>query len=60
MIEVGTDLASSTRPAAVPKRLTEVGLLERRKRGTFADYRLAPAALERVRGLQTQRVRLRA
>jgi hypothetical protein len=57
---VGTDLASSTRPAAIPKRLTEVGLLERRKRGTFADYRLAPAALERVRGLQTQRVRLRA
>jgi hypothetical protein len=48
------------RPAAVPKRLTEVGLLERKKRATFADYPLAPTALERVRGLLTQRVRLRA
>jgi ArsR family transcriptional regulator, arsenate/arsenite/antimonite-responsive transcriptional repressor len=33
------------------KRLTEVGLLEREKRGTFAYYRLAPEALGRVRAL---------
>ena len=33
------------------KRLTDVGLLEREKRGTFAYYRLAPEALERVRAL---------
>jgi ArsR family transcriptional regulator len=33
------------------KRLTEVGLLEREKRGTFAHYRIAPDALERVRAL---------
>jgi DNA-binding transcriptional ArsR family regulator len=42
------------------KRLTEVGLLEREKGGTFAYYRLTPTALERVRALFTQRVRLRA
>ena len=33
------------------KRLTEVGLLEREKRGTFAYYRLAPQAIDRVRAL---------
>ncbi len=33
------------------KRLTDVGLLEREKRGTFAYYRLAPQALGRVRAL---------
>ena len=33
------------------KRLTDVGLLEREKRGTFAYYRLAPQALDRMRAL---------
>jgi ArsR family transcriptional regulator len=33
------------------KRLTDAGLLEREKRGTFAYYRLAPEALDRVRAL---------
>lgn len=33
------------------KKLTEVGLLEREKRGTFAYYRLAPQALDRVRAV---------
>ncbi len=33
------------------KRLTDVGLLEREKRGTFAYYRLAPEAIDRVRAL---------
>ena len=33
------------------KRLTDAGLLEREKRGTFAYYRLAPEALERVRAV---------
>ena len=33
------------------KRLSDVGLLEREKRGTFAYYRLAPDAIERVRAL---------
>jgi ArsR family transcriptional regulator, arsenate/arsenite/antimonite-responsive transcriptional repressor len=33
------------------KRLTDVGLLEREKRGTFAYYRLAPDAIDRVRAL---------
>ena len=33
------------------KRLIEVGLLEREKRGTFSYYRLAPEALGRVRAL---------
>ncbi len=33
------------------KRLTDVGLLEREKRGTFAYYRLAPEALDRVRAV---------
>lgn len=33
------------------KRLTDVGLLEREKRGTYAYYRLAPEALDRVRAL---------
>jgi ArsR family transcriptional regulator, arsenate/arsenite/antimonite-responsive transcriptional repressor len=33
------------------KRLTDAGLLEREKRGTYAYYRLAPAALDRVRAL---------
>ena len=33
------------------KRLTDAGLLEREKRGTFAYYRLAPEAIDRVRAL---------
>ncbi len=33
------------------KQLTEIGLLEREKRGTYAYYRLAPGALERLRDL---------
>ena len=33
------------------KRLLDVGLLEREKRGTFAYYRLAPEAIGRVRAL---------
>lgn len=33
------------------KRLTDVGLLEREKRGTFAYYRLAPEAIGRMRAL---------
>ena len=33
------------------KRLTDVGLLEREKRGTFAYYRLAPRSLDRLRAL---------
>jgi ArsR family transcriptional regulator len=33
------------------KRLTDVGLLEREKRGTYAYYRLAPKSLQRVRAL---------
>ena len=30
------------------KQLVDVGLIERRRRGTFAYYRVAPGALERV------------
>lgn len=33
------------------KQLVSAGLLEREKRGTFAYYRLAPGALDRVAGL---------
>ena len=33
------------------KRLADVGLLEREKRGTFAYYRLAPQAITRLRAL---------
>jgi ArsR family transcriptional regulator, arsenate/arsenite/antimonite-responsive transcriptional repressor len=33
------------------KRLSDVGLVEREKRGTFAYYRLAPEAIGRVRAL---------
>jgi ArsR family transcriptional regulator len=33
------------------KKLTDVGLLEREKRGTFAYYRIAPDATERLRAL---------
>ena len=33
------------------KKLTDVGLLERERRGTFAYYRLAPEALDRLRAL---------
>ena len=33
------------------KRLVDVGLLERERRGTFAYYRLAERAPERLRGL---------
>jgi ArsR family transcriptional regulator len=35
------------------KQLTEAGLLEREKLGTYAYYRLRPGALERVSGLLT-------
>jgi ArsR family transcriptional regulator len=33
------------------KQLTDVGLLEREKRGTFAYYRLVPGALDRLGSL---------
>ena len=33
------------------KRLLDVGLLEREKRGTFSFYRLAPQAIDEVRAL---------
>jgi ArsR family transcriptional regulator len=33
------------------KQLREAGLVEREKRGTFAHYRLAPGALDRVAAL---------
>lgn len=33
------------------KRLADVGLLEREKRGTFAYYRLAPESIERLRAV---------
>jgi ArsR family transcriptional regulator, arsenate/arsenite/antimonite-responsive transcriptional repressor len=33
------------------KQLREAGLVEREKRGTFAHYRLAPGALDRVGAL---------
>jgi ArsR family transcriptional regulator, arsenate/arsenite/antimonite-responsive transcriptional repressor len=33
------------------KKLTDVGLLEREKRGTFAYYRLVPEATDRLRAL---------
>jgi ArsR family transcriptional regulator len=33
------------------KKLTDVGLLERERRGTYAYYRIAPKALDRLRGL---------
>ena len=33
------------------KQLTEAGLLLRERRGTFAYYRLAPGALERLSGV---------
>jgi ArsR family transcriptional regulator, arsenate/arsenite/antimonite-responsive transcriptional repressor len=33
------------------KQLTHAGLLERERRGTFAYYRLAPGALDRVSGV---------
>lgn len=33
------------------KQLTEAGLLERERRGTFAFYRVVPDALERLSGL---------
>ena len=33
------------------KQLTDSGLLERERRGTFAYYRLAPNVLERLRAL---------
>ena len=35
------------------KRLLDVGLLEREKRGTFSFYRLAPQAIDDVRALFT-------
>ena len=40
------------------KQLTNVGLLERERRGTFAYYRLSPGALARVRGLLLERTPL--
>ena len=33
------------------KQLTDAGLLEREKRGTFAYFRVRPAAMERLHGL---------
>ncbi len=33
------------------KKLTDIGLLERERRGTYAYYRIAPEALDRLRGL---------
>jgi ArsR family transcriptional regulator, arsenate/arsenite/antimonite-responsive transcriptional repressor len=36
------------------KQLTDAGLLEREKRGTFAYYRLVPGALERLGALLAQ------
>ncbi len=42
------------------KQLSDVGLLERERRGTFAYYRLAPGALERVRGLLVEQGALAA
>ena len=33
------------------KQLAEAGIVEREKRGTYAYYRLAPGALERLGGL---------
>lgn len=33
------------------KKLSDAGLLERERRGTFAYYRLAPGALERLRSV---------
>lgn len=36
------------------KQLTEAGLLEREKRGSFAYYALAPGALDRVGSLLTE------
>jgi ArsR family transcriptional regulator len=36
------------------KQLTEAGLLEREKRGSFAYYALAPGALDRVGTLLTE------
>ncbi len=33
------------------KRLLDIGLLEREKRGTFSYYRVAPQAIDSVRGL---------
>ncbi|MBA2385318.1 MAG: winged helix-turn-helix transcriptional regulator [Actinobacteria bacterium] len=33
------------------KKLTDVGLLERERRGTFGYYRIAPEALDRLRTL---------
>ena len=33
------------------KKLTDVGLLERERRGTYAYYRIAPEAIDRLRGL---------
>ena len=38
------------------RQLSDVGLLERERRGTFAYYRLVPGALERVRGALGERV----
>ena len=42
------------------KQLTDVGLLEREKRGTFAFYRLAPGALAAVRDLLAEPAALTA
>jgi ArsR family transcriptional regulator len=40
------------------KQLTEAGLLEREKRGTFAYYRLVPGALDRLGSLVAARTEL--
>lgn len=37
------------------KRLADVGLLERERRGSFAYYRLAPGAVARLAGLLPER-----
>ena len=38
------------------RQLSDVGLLERERRGTFAYYRLVPGALERIREAFGERV----
>jgi ArsR family transcriptional regulator len=42
------------------KQLVDAGLILRARRGTFAYYRVAPGALERVAGLLTAPVAARA
>ena len=50
--DFGPELGIAQPTVSYPlKKLTEVGLLEREKRGTFAYYRLVPEATERLRAL---------